>query len=390
LESGVAINSDGTADKVPLIAHVIYRLDVGGLENGLVNIINELPAGKFRHAIICLTDYTDYHKKIRPQVTLVALHKQPGHDIGLYWRLFKTIRQLRPDIIHTRNLSALEAQVPAWLAGVKRRLHSLHGWDMSDLHGENRNYIRFYQLIGRLIHCYIPLSNDLENYLVEKVGVKSGKITKICNGVDTARFSPCKERHKAHFPDNFCPEGAVVIGTVGRLETVKDHLMLVNAFIELLVKYPELKQQARLVLVGDGSMRAAIETRLVEAEVEQLVWLTGSRSDVPQLLQAFDIFALPSRAEGISNTLLEAMATGLPAVATDVGGNAQLVVEGETGFITTRENPAELADKLYLYLSEPALIKQHAASARRRAEQQFSLQYMVSQYQGVYERLLDN
>ena len=123
-------------------------------------------------------------------------------------------------------------------------------------------------------------------------------------------------------------------------------------------------------------MTASIEARLSEAGIEKLVWLAGARNDVPQLLQAFDIFVLPSRAEGISNTLLEAMATGLPVVATDVGGNAQLVAEGETGFITAKQQPGELAEKLYLYLSEPALIKQHAAAARRRAEREFSLQQL--------------
>lgn len=374
--------------QAPLIAHVIYRLDVGGLENGLVNIINGLPEGKFRHAIICLTDYTEFHKKIRPRVELVALNKQPGHDVGLYWRLFKAFRALRPDIVHTRNLSALEAQVPAWLAGVKRRVHGLHGWDMSDLKGENTGYIRLYQVINPLIQRYIPLSNDLERYLLDKINVPESKVTKICNGVDTLRFSPADKAGKAVLPDGFASEGAVVIGTVGRLEAVKDQLMLVEAFIDLLRRVKDGPERLRLVLVGNGSMREKLVQRVAEAGIQSQVWLAGARSDVPELLRAFDIFALPSKAEGISNTLLEAMATGLPVVATDVGGNAQLVGEGETGYITPPENAGQFADKLNRYLNSPQLLEQHAKAARERVEQLFSLQAMIRQYESVYDQLL--
>lgn len=379
---------DPFATQAPLIAHVIYRLDVGGLENGLVNIINGLPEGKFRHAIICLTDYTDYHKKIRPNVQLFALHKQSGHDIALYWRLYKIFRELQPDIIHTRNLSALEAQVPAWLAGVKRRVHGLHGWDISDLQGNNPRYIKLYRLIKPLIGRYIPLSQDLERYLLDKIHVPNSRITRICNGVDTDRFMPADERSKQILPAVLRGGDIRVIGTVGRLEAVKDQRLLLEAFIELLERAPEYKCDVRLVLVGDGSMRSQIETRVNEANIASLVWLTGSRNDVPELLQAFDIFVLPSKAEGISNTLLEAMASALPVVATDVGGNSQLVVDGETGYITPKGDACQLANKLQAYLDDSVLLKQHALAAREHVEKHFSLEHMIEQYERVYDELM--
>lgn len=372
----------------PLIAHVIYRLDVGGLENGLVNIINGLPEGKFRHVIICLTDYTEYYKKIRPQVELVSLNKKKGHDMGLYWKLFKTLRRLQPAIIHTRNLGTLEMQVPAWLAGIKHRIHSLHGWDSSIEHAIKSRYLMIYKFINPLIQRYIPLSIELEQFLFQTVGVASHKIRKICNGVDTKKFTPEVRESNNLLPPSFLPDTSLLIGTVGRFEAVKDQLLLIDAFIELLNRTPEYKESTRLVLVGDGSMREQIEARIVEAGIEPLVWLAGSRNDVPELLGTFDVFVLPSKAEGISNTLLEAMASGLPVVATNVGGNAQLVIDGETGFITPKENCAELVDKLQVYLSSPELLKQHGHAARERAEKQFSLQHMIKQYEQVYDELL--
>jgi len=365
-------------------------LDVGGLENGLVNIINGLPEGKFRHVIICLTDYTDFHKKIRPDIELVALNKKPGNDLGLYWRLFKTFRRLRPDILHTRNLAALEAQLPAWLAGVKRRVHGLHGWDVGAAGAVSNKHLKLYQLLDSLVQRYIPLSDELESFLFDQVSVNPTKSIKICNGVDTQRFVPDTSSRRLMLPEGFLPNGALLIGTVGRLESVKNQLLLVDGFIELLTRDPALKQTIRLMLVGDGSMRELIEQRINEAGITELVCMTGSRNDVSELMAALDVFVLPSKAEGVSNTILEAMATALPVIATDVGGNAQLVVDNETGFIIPSEEVSALADRLQQYVNDKDLLKKHAQAGRDRAEKSFSLEHMVNQYQTVYEQLLAN
>lgn len=375
---------DNDRSNIPLIAHVIYRLDVGGLENGLVNIINGLPEGCYRHAIVCLTDYSDFHKKIRPDVELIKLHKKPGKDLALYWRLFKTLRLLKPDIIHTRNLAALEAQFIAWLCGIKYRIHGLHGWD-SDEAKENKSYLRLYKFLTPLVHRYIPLSDELENYLTENVGVAKSKITKICNGVDTQKFNQGNSRSKVILPKGFNDDGLIVIGTVGRMERVKDQLNLVDAFIHLLNSDPDAHKKARLVLVGSGSMEPDIRARIEQAGLSDLVWMPGSRDDIPDLMQAMDIFVLPSQAEGISNTILEAMASGLPVIATDVGGNAQLVIQDQTGFIVPKRSPESIAQALHAYLLSPDLISSHSTASRKRAVEHFSIENMVASYQKVYD-----
>jgi len=126
------------SSSAPLIAHVIHRLDFGGLENGLVNLINRIPPQRYRHAIICMADYSDFARRItNPAVTLHALHKQEGKSVAVYWRLWKLFRELKPDIVHTRNLSALEAAVIAALAGVALRVHGEHGRDSLDIDGLN-------------------------------------------------------------------------------------------------------------------------------------------------------------------------------------------------------------------------------------------------------------
>lgn len=382
------MQKNNTTDKqLPLIAHVVHRLDVGGLENGLVNIINSLPQGQFRHAIICLTDYSDFSQRIVPAVELFALHRKEGKDISLYWKLYRLFRKLRPDIVHTRNLATLEAQAPAWAAGVKYRIHGEHGWDMSDLGGVNSRYRMLRSLFRPLIHRYIPLSEELETYLLKSVAVPAHKITRIMNGVDTQRFYPAGFSESDSRPAGASAnsDGRIIIGTVGRLAEVKNQTALVTAFIQLITDQPELKETVRLKLVGEGSLRPAIETMIEQAGIADLVCLTGARDDVPQQMRTMDIFVLPSLQEGISNTLLEAMASGLPVIATRVGGNPQLVIEGETGFLVEAGFCEELVARLSDYIRDIQMRQAHARAARERAEQQFSLQRMVSCYQKIYQ-----
>lgn len=376
----------------PLVAHIIDRLDTGGLENGLVNLINRMPADRYRHAVICLRDYTAFRDRIRrPEVAVHALHKRPGQDWRLYPRLWRLLRRLRPTIVHTRNLAALEGQVPAWLAGVGARVHGEHGWDAAGPAGAPARHHQLRRLLRPLVGRYVALSVEIGAYLRREIGVPAERIALICNGVDDEHFRPAGSgpRRRAALPAGFAPPAALVVGTVGRMQTVKDQPTLVRAVVRLLAAEPRLRQRLRLVLVGDGPLRDECRALLEAAGAADLAWLPGNRDDVPGLLRSFDLFVLPSLAEGISNTVLEAMASGLPVVATRVGGNPELVEEGITGRLVPAADPAALAAALGGYLADPALLAAHGAAGRRRVEQRFSLQAMVDGYLAVYDGLLD-
>jgi sugar transferase (PEP-CTERM/EpsH1 system associated) len=372
----------------PLIAHVIYRLDVGGLENGLVNLINRIPAERYRHAIISLTEVSSFRDRIvHDDVRCIALHKRPGNDISMLLRLWRLFRELRPSIVHSRNLAALEAQLPAWLAGVPCRIHGEHGRDMLDLGGNSKKYQLVRRLYRPLVHRYIALSRQLEEYLRGKVGVNSSRLNLICNGVDTERFRADERcEREAFLPDGFAGDDSLLIGSVGRLEAVKDQMTLVRAFSDLCRRYPR-DSRLRLILVGDGSLRHRIEALVAQENLQDRVWLAGARDDIPQLLRALDVFVLPSLAEGISNTILEAMACGLPVVATRVGGNDELVQEGRTGFLVPPADPGTMADALQNYIDNPALRQDHGVVARKRVEEAFTMARMTSSYIDVYDDL---
>ena len=374
----------------PLIAHVIFRLGTGGLENGLVNLLNNLPEDKYRHAVICMTDYTDFRDRLkRDDVEVYCLHKQEGKDFHVYVRLWRLLSQIKPDVLHTRNLSALEAQLPGYLVGIKCRIHGEHGRDIEDLDGNNFKHGLLRKFFRLLVQRYLPMSQDLEAWLKQTIGVTPDKISQIYNGVDMAKFMPVLPKPLALLPENFRGDGLLRIGTVGRQAKVKNPITLLEAFIQLVNTYPEVAANARLILVGNGILHQQLHEMAVQAGVEHLVWLPGDRSDVAQLMQTFDVFVLPSLNEGISNTILEAMASGLPVIASKVGGNPELVVEGQSGLLVESQNPGALAEAIKYYLDQPEIAKQHGEFGRNLCQKRFSLQRMLQDYMTVYDQVIE-
>lgn len=377
-------------DPRPLVVHVMYRFDVGGLENGVVNLINHMPEGAYRHGIIALTEVTDFRRRItRSDVRFISLHKPEGHLYRLYPRLFRLFRELRPAIVHSRNLAALEVTAAAWAAGVAVRIHGEHGRDVGDLDGSNRKYQWVRQVYNPFVSHFIALSRDLGGYLTERVGIPARKVTQIYNGVDASRFHPaeglpaiagCPFRRPEHW----------LVGTVGRMQTVKDQTLLARAFIRALELAPSLKARLRLVMVGEGPLRTEALQLLAQAGVADLAWLPGERHDVPDILRGLDCFILPSLAEGISNTILEAMASGLPVVATRVGGNPELVVEGRSGELVPVSDAEAMGRALAGYATSPERARAAGREGRVEVERRFSMEAMVGAYRGLYDRLLSD
>jgi len=375
-------------DARPLVLHVFYRFDVGGLENGVVNLINRMPEEAYRHAILALTEVTDFKRRIeRDDVIYLSLHKPPGHLFRLYPRLVRIFRELRPAIVHSRNLAALEVTVAARLAGVPVRLHGEHGYDVGDLDGSNTLYRWVRRAYSPFVDHWIALSRDLEDYLVRRVGIAAHKVTQIYNGVDAARFHPA-EGAVPPAPIFGCPfqrPAHWLVGTVGRMQAVKNQTLLARAFIRALEIAPALRKRLRLVMIGDGPLRGEVLAMLAAAGVAEFAWLPGERHDVPEILRGLDCFVLPSLAEGISNTILEAMASGLPVIATRVGGNPELVSDGITGRLVPSNDVEALAEAILAYAQAPALAQRHGRQGRAEVERRFSLEAMVDDYRRLYD-----
>ena len=371
-----------------LVAHVVYRFDVGGLENGVVNLLNRLPADRFRHAVVAMTEITDFRRRVqRDDVQYVSLHKAPGHGVRLWPALYRQFRLLRPDIVHTRNLAPLEASLPAWLAGVPVRVHGEHGWDVGDLDGSNRSHRLSRRLYRPFVSHYIALSRHIEDYLRTAIGVPPGAITQIYNGVDTQIFKPPRGGRTPIEGSPFNDPQLWVVGTVGRLAAVKDQAALIRSLARLHRSSADARARMRLVIVGDGPLREELRQLARTEGVADSVWMPGARNDVAQVMAGLDVFALPSLAEGISNTLLEAMSCARPVIAASVGGNLELVEGGVTGMLVPPADASALDAALQSYLAEPETARRHGAAARVATEARFSLDRMAADYAALYERV---
>ena len=378
-----------TADNRPLVMHIVYRFDTGGLENGIVNLINHMPTGAYRHAVLALTEVTDFRHRIRHEgVPTLALNKPPGQGLWQYPKLFRLFRQLRPAVVHTRNLAALEAVVPAWAAGVPVRIHSEHGREGRDLDAGVTRYDRVRKIYRPFVSHYIALSKDLESYLSRVVAVPAGRLSQFYNGVDAEKFKPAPGRAPGIAGCPFSPERHWIVGTVGRIQPVKDQATLARAFVRAIALAPDLKDRLRLMIVGEGPLRTEVMDILHSGGVASLSWLPGERHDISDILRNMHCFALPSRSEGVSNVILEAMASGLPVLATAVGGNPELVDSGRTGELVPHSDPEAMAQALVRLARDPGYSAALGRAARAEVEERFSMQAMVGAYQGLYDQLL--
>ena len=358
------------------VVHVVHSLAVGGLENGVVNLVNRAPAS-VRHIVVCMTTTGAFASRLRPDVEVRALGKAMGHDPRAFLRLVRLLRWLRPSVVHSRNWATFDAVLAARLAGVPTVIHGEHGRDITDPEGRNwrRNGLR--RASAPLVDRFVAVSENLRHWLVDAVGLPRRKVVTIHNGVDTARFAPA-DATAARVALGLSAD-KLVVGTVGRLDPVKDHATLVRAFASIVRRV-----QAVLIIAGDGPCRLDLERLVAALGIERHVHLLGERADVPVVLDAMDVFVLPSIAEGISNTLLEAMAMELPVVVTRVGGNPELVEDGVNGAHVARQDPDALAAAMMTYLEDANLRAIHGKSSRQRAVERFSLDRMVAAYTTLY------
>ncbi len=370
------------------IVHVVYSFSVGGLENVIVQLINRLPADQFEHVVLSLTTISDFKDRItQPGVRFIELHKPPGHAVPLYPRIYKLLRELKPDVVHTCNLAALEITPLAWLARVPRRIHAEHGWDAHDPSGLNMRYRRLRRIYRPFVTHFVAVSQDLYAYLAQAIGVPEKRRSLIPNGVDTDQFRPPEGPKHAVPGCPFDPARHLLIGTVGRLQTVKNQPLLARAFVRLLSEHPALADRARLVIVGEGPLRAEVESVLSQAHRSHLAWLPGARSDVADVLRMLSVFVLPSQTEGTSCTLQEAMSSGLPVIATAVGGTPDLLGNGP-GRLVPPDDVNALVQAMHEMLVDKTVRDAAGRQARERATQQFGIDALTRSYNQLFQLCL--
>lgn len=375
-------------DRPRLVVHLVHRLDTSGAGTGLADLIRHMPPGRYRHAIVCLKDDAGQGALFRHRdVEVITLSKREGKDFGHYLRMFRTLRALNPDVIHTRNLCGIEAQLVAALAGIKLRVHGEHARGADGQPAPRLRYRLLRRLLRPLIGHFIAASPELAQWLVDSVGASPARVSRIANGVDSIQFHPRLGPKAAIGPPGFMHDHTFVIGAAGHMDERANHPLLVEAFLRMLRADVQLQQRLRLVIVGDGSARAACLELLRKAGMAHLAWLPGWRPDYAQLLRSMDVFADPSEREGNCASILEAMASGLPVVASNAGINTELVGTGFTGILVPAMSAPMLAAAIGDYCRLPELAHRHGARARAQIIAHHSLPAMAQGYLAVYDAL---
>jgi len=367
------------------VLHVINRFDVGGMELVLSKLMRGLEPEGFLQRI-CTMHGFDPDLKARLQIE-GKIDVVGGTEDKLQFavsRLARIMREFRPDIVHSRNWGAIEAIPAARLAGVPVVIHSEHGYEVNTIAGLPLRQRVLRRVFYTMADAVLAVTRELSAFHARQAWIPANRVQVIYNGVDTNLFTPRRNEGVLTRESLGWPPDAFVIGTVGRLTPIKDYGTLLRAAVTLVRKGAEV----RVIMVGSGSELSCLERTVDEStELQGRTLFAGAANNVPELLNAMDVFVLPSLSEGLSNTLLEAMASGLPVVATRVGGNPELVEEGRSGLLFNPRDADALGRVLLRLADVPALRRELGAAARRRVLDEFSLERMFSVYRELYVEL---
>jgi sugar transferase (PEP-CTERM/EpsH1 system associated) len=370
------------ADAPIRILHVIDALEVGGLENGVINLVQRMDAARFEHVLCAMRRVGDLADRIpRDRVKIFCLnHTAPGFSLQV-GTLRRLIRSVQPDVVHSRNWGCMEAVIAGKSLPYCSVVHSEHGMETmgsSELSAVRRLFRRG---IFELADQVLSVSYQLRETHARETGYRADRIEVIHNGVDAQRFrrdSTARQEMRRRLgisSDCYC------LGTVGRIEPVKDIPTLLSA----VKKVADFLGDWCLLIAGVGSEFQSLNEYVIgDPVLQKHVRFLGDVRDVPGFLNALDVYLLPSIYEGISNSLLEALATGLPAIVTATGGNPEVIVDGDSGYLVPVRDPQAVADKLILLKQDDKLRRELGRQAEQRARADFSLESMVKKYADMY------
>jgi sugar transferase (PEP-CTERM/EpsH1 system associated) len=354
------------------ILHLVYSMGCGGLEKVIVNLINGSKDYSCEHIIVTLTPEHELVSLIEGKVTVYCVNKKPGKDIHCHWRLYKLFRKLRPDVLNTYNFGTIEYQMVAKMAGIRLGIHSDHGRGGDDSLGKNgrNNLVR--RFMSRFIDVYVVVSKDLYYWVKNDIRIESKQIKIVQNGVAIENYS---ERRSSETAFTFC--------TVGRLDEIKNQILMIKAYHQAIETSPELLV-TKLQLVGDGPMRDVLKALVSSLQLENNIELMGYREDIANILSMANAFVLSSNYEAMPMTILEAMASHVPVVTTDVGGIRHFISDQEATFVEAG-NEQLLAEKFIELYQHPKNYQGKINKAYKLVSDNYSLQNMCKVYMDIYE-----
>ena len=362
------------------ILHVVTSLEPGGMENGVVNLARHLEPEEFSVHICCLERAGAFQERLPAEAEVSVLGKSAGFSCKTVVDLARLIGRTKPHLIHTHNLGPLiySGFASAW--GAWRPI--LHG-EHAQLNNEELTPKRLRQRAVFFHACQRvhTVSHALRDHLIQ-LGLPGHKIEVIINGVDAKRFSPgpCEAARRRLG----LPADAVVVGVVGRFGPFKRHALLIESFTRLARERSDIHL---LVVGGGGSEQDRVTQQALASGAADRIRMVGFQRETAPYYQAMDLLVVPSINEGLSNALLESMASGVPALCHEACGNREVVSHGEDGFVFDLAQPDDLSRCLQETLADPARLREMGRQARAKVLARFSLEGMVRNYERMYREL---
>lgn len=363
------------------LLHTVLSLETGGLERLVTEMSLKMDRNRF-DIEVCSFDklgpFADLLTENGIRVTLLQ-RNQERYDAFYPLRLMRFLYEKKPQLLHMHTGTFYAGSVAAFLARTPATVYTDHGRSLI----EKQVRLKSDRVAALIVDRIVAVSEELKDYLIRVVKLPRRKIITVINGVDTSEFQK-REKPAGLLAEFSLSSKSKIIGTVGRLAEVKDHLSLIKAFKLVYQAIPD----THLLLAGDGPMKQELSRWAMENGLNSAVTFAGYREDIPELLNLFDIFVLSSVSEGTSRALLEAMASGLPAVVTNVGGNASIVDHGENGLVVQPKNVNQLSEAIIDLLKDEEKHKRFSQNAVRKIRDNYSLDKMVEAYTKLYLELL--
>jgi glycosyltransferase involved in cell wall biosynthesis len=368
------------------VAYVVHTFDMGGLERCVAHLCNLLDRSRFAPMVICLNRSgaaADWIAK--DDVPIVELHKRPGNDLRAVWRLARALRHHGVDVVHSHNWGTLvETSIARRWAGTPVHVHAERGTLLGEL--DVRGWRRRVRAMAmrwtlRRVDAVVSNAQSIAERIQAACGFPAERVVLIPNGVKAPRVDDVRESGAKLRRQWSIPQEAFVVGSVGRLVPVKGFATAIDSIARL----PAAGREIHLVLVGDGPQREALATQAAASGVSHRVHLIGWRNDIGDCLAAMDCYLNSSVSEGMSQSILEAMAIGLPMVVTDVGDNA-ILVNGDRpcGTVVPPNDPAAMSGALTELLQAPAHREMFAENSWARYRRCYTVGVMVRAYEEFY------
>jgi glycosyltransferase involved in cell wall biosynthesis len=360
------------------VMHITYDMRIGGTEMVIKNIIEGSDHSLFDMSIFCIeSPLGPWGVDMQNAgLTIATTARQPGFDIALIFAIRKHLKTHNIDLLHCHQYTPWVYGVMAAFGTKTKVIFTEHGRFYPDSSTWKRKLMNPW--LGRITNYITAISQATKQALVDFENLPKDRIEVIYNGIKPLKIDSAKTlalKQKLKIPDH-----SLVLGTIARLDPIKNHIMMLDAFSLVLKTHPD----AVLIIVGDGEERNSIIKHIQTLGIDNKVLMPGYDPQPQHYLALMDIFLLSSLSEGTSMTLLEAMSLKKPCVVTDAGGNKEVIANGENGIVTTNDDANEFSQAILKLMNDKVLINQYGEASEKRFGRLFDVSVMVKRFSNFY------